>query len=69
MASMRVKGHNLHPEFGRRTAGETIDSKGVAICQCGTFSPSLPNQAARREWHRQHLLDLLTAKLPPANTP
>jgi hypothetical protein len=62
MAAVRIKGHGLHPEFGRRKVGETIDSRGIAICQCGMFSPTLPNQAARREWHRQHLLEILAAR-------
>jgi hypothetical protein len=31
----------------------THRSEGVAYCECGAVSPTLPSTAARQRWHRE----------------
>jgi len=49
----RVKGHRL-------MTGEHLP--GMAICQCGGYSPHLPGSIDRLNWHRQHLADIIAGK-------
>jgi hypothetical protein len=53
----------------------TYRSEGVAYCQCGAVSPTLPSTAARQRWHRDHKADVRARQdakslsLPDALTP
>lgn len=71
MTSKRVPGHTLrhegapHDTTGRRIGSYwRTGSTGAARCSCGQQSDDLPSAAARKAWHRQHKLDVLTGNTP-----
>jgi hypothetical protein len=44
-----LKGHALLFEGSALTS-----PKGCGGCSCGAFSPKLPSNSARKEWHKRH---------------
>lgn len=38
---------------------------GMGLCECGEYSPLLPNRAARKRWHREHK-DQVRLRMEPA---
>lgn len=65
----RVKGHRMHPgAFAYALKANTANRKpaprhpGVAVCECGAWSPELPSQIDRADWHRRHLVDVIAGK-------
>jgi hypothetical protein len=59
----RIKGHRLHPgPLAYAERGKSVYVAGAAVCQCGSYSPTLPSNAARMEWHRRHLADVIEGR-------
>lgn len=58
--SIRVSGHELMLEG--KVVGQWKAKEGKATCSCGTHSPHLLSQNARKRWHRQHKGDVLAAR-------
>lgn len=66
----RLTGHGLAHEgwaytsrgprrgSGTRAPVENAAGPGMALCECGTFSPMLPNRARRKAWHADHKDDI-----------
>lgn len=56
--STRLPGHGLVAEgaaFVRAgVRAYRSNDPGMALCECGTYSPPLPNRSQRQRWHRQH---------------
>lgn len=58
-----IKGHRLHPgPLAYAERGKAAYVAGGAVCQCGLYSPSLPSNVARMEWHRKHLADVIAGR-------
>lgn len=51
---VRVAGHGMRK---RDTPGE-----GVAVCQCGAHSGTLPSHIDRAAWHDRHIVNVLAGK-------
>lgn len=49
----RLPGHSLHAE-GRAYEQGYRRAVGKAHCSCGAWSPVLPNDSSRKQWHRDH---------------
>jgi hypothetical protein len=65
---LRVKGHRLHVggqcayhEEELRAAHRTRTA-GSAVCECGAYSPVLPSAIDRAQWHREHVMDVISGK-------
>lgn len=54
-----LPGHELRTETGTLGGnGSTARRRGMAICECGAYSATLPSNTDRRAWHRQHLAEV-----------
>jgi hypothetical protein len=59
MRHTAIRGHAL--QYGGQAAESLAggyyrliqQSEGVAYCECGAVSPTLPSTAARQRWHRE----------------
>jgi hypothetical protein len=45
------EGYKIIAGYPARTRN---NGDGCAKCSCGQFSPTLPNRAARKRWHKEH---------------
>jgi hypothetical protein len=58
----RLAGHGLRYEGaafsmpGQRARNES--GPGMALCECGTYSPQIKNRAQRKQWHKDHKDDI-----------
>jgi hypothetical protein len=62
MSANRLAGHGLVAE-GAAFASVGVRSywgsdPGMALCECGTYSPRIKNRAQRKQWHRDHKDDI-----------
>jgi hypothetical protein len=58
----RLSGHGLRHE-GAAFIGAGIRSRdfagpGMALCECGRYSPVIKNRAQRKQWHKDHKDDI-----------
>lgn len=51
--ALQHEGRACEPANDRFGLELTRQSEGVAICECGVASPTLPSTAARQRWHRE----------------
>jgi hypothetical protein len=63
MTSNRLAGHELwsegKPIEGRNRYASPREGRGE--CSCGALSPTLPSNAKRKQWHRDHKADIRAA--------
>lgn len=54
----RLAGHGLRYEgsaYSRAgVRSENCNGPGMALCECGDYSPVLKNRAQRQRWHSAH---------------
>ncbi len=60
----RVKGHRrrvggAYAYHEKKTRGGVA---GSMVCECGAYSPVLPSEYDRDEWHRRHIADVIAGK-------
>lgn len=60
--STRLVGHGLRYEgsaFEREgLRARDFSGPGMALCECGTYSPLIKNRAQRQQWHKDHKDDI-----------
>ena len=58
----RLEGHGLQGEGAAFSApGVRVwhgNGPGMALCECGAYSPVIKSRAQRKQWHRDHKDDI-----------
>jgi hypothetical protein len=58
----RLSGHGLRHEGAAysepRVRSNDQSGPGMALCECGTYSPVIKNRARRKQWHADHKDDI-----------
>lgn len=58
----RLAGHSLRYEgaafMGPKMRARDASGPGMALCECGTYSPLIKNRAQRKQWHKDHKDDI-----------
>jgi hypothetical protein len=58
----RLAGHGLRYEGnayeGPQRLSSNLSGPGMALCECGQYSPVIKNRAQRQAWHRDHKDDI-----------
>lgn len=62
----RISGHGLVSEGAAHEdrdghASQVRKYAGFAVCQCGARSPVLPSGAQRKQWHREHKIEVASS--------
>lgn len=65
---VHLKGHRMRAgdtfayDLKAHSPGQKARVAGSVICECGAYSPSLPSEIDRTNWHRRHLDDVISGK-------
>lgn len=58
----RLSGHGLRHEgaafLAPKLRARDQAGPGMALCECGTYSPIIKNRAQRKQWHKDHKDDI-----------
>lgn len=58
----RLSGHGLRYEGAAysmpRALARDASGPGMALCECGTYSPLIKNRSQRQQWHKDHKDDI-----------